>query len=93
MGANMARRMKDCGYTISCVFDIVDSVADDLAKELSTTKASKLSEVTGLSDIVITVVTNDKAMDALFHGENNLFENAKGKVTWNGLEAVKDNTL
>lgn len=77
MGANMARRMKDCGYTISCVYDIVDTVASDLATELSSKKADTLSEVTALSDIVITVVTNDKAMDALFHGENNLFENAK----------------
>lgn len=80
MGANMARRMKDCGYTISCVYDILDSAAEELAKELSTKKASTLSQVTSLSDIVITVVTNDKAMDTIYHGENNLFENAQGKI-------------
>lgn len=34
MGANMARRLKECGYTISVVYDINTSAAAGLAKEL-----------------------------------------------------------
>lgn len=34
MGANMARRLKDCGYTISAVYDVRKPAAQDLATEL-----------------------------------------------------------
>jgi 3-hydroxyisobutyrate dehydrogenase len=80
MGANMARRLKDCGYILSGVYDINAEIAKELAEETGATACSSLAEVTDCSDIVFTVVTNDAAMDAIFFGDNNLFTGAEGRL-------------
>jgi len=80
MGGNMARCLKDKGYNISALYDIQSVVADELANELDTEAFTSLKKVTANSDIVFTVVTNDKAMDAIFFGEDNLFRGAEGRV-------------
>ena len=76
MGANMARHLRDCGYTISGVFDIDDGIKEGLANELGATDCASLAAVTACSDIVFTVVTNDAAMDSIFFGDDNLFTDA-----------------
>ena len=81
MGANMARNLKDKGYQVSCVNDVAKDVASSLADELNCAHAETLAEVTANSDIVLTVVTNDAAMEAIFFGEeDNLLKNASGKL-------------
>jgi len=80
MGGNMARCLKDKGYNVSAVFDINGSVADELAAEIDATAYGKLSDVTANADIILTVVTNDQAMDAIFFGEDNLFTGAEGRT-------------
>lgn len=73
MGANMARRLKDCGYTISAVNDVNKEAAAALAEELGATHAETLAGVTAASDVVFTVVTNDAAMRSIFlDGDDNL---------------------
>ena len=66
MGANMARRLKDCGCNVSAVFDLNRETANALASELGAVACNALSEVTALSDVVITVVTDDRAMHSIF---------------------------
>ncbi|MDE0819849.1 MAG: NAD(P)-dependent oxidoreductase [Opitutales bacterium] len=83
MGANMARHLKDEGYTLGPVYDIVSDVAASLAAELGTTAVQTLSEVTAGSDIVITVVTDDAAMRSIFFDGDNLFHNSSGKIFLN----------
>ena len=83
MGANMARHLKDEGYTLCPVYDIIPDVASSLASELDTTAVQKLSEVTTGSDIVITVVTDDTAMRSIFFDDDNLFQNSSGKIFLN----------
>jgi 3-hydroxyisobutyrate dehydrogenase len=78
MGANMARRLKECGYTVAAVYDMNAASAQALATELGCVAASDLKAVTALSDVIITVVTDDKAMKAIFGG--GLLSRAKGKV-------------
>lgn len=81
MGANMARNLKDKGYQISCVNDVAKNIAGALAEELGCTHASTLAEVTAISDIILTVVTNDAAMEAIFFdSDDNLFKEAAGKL-------------
>ncbi len=80
MGANMARRLKDVGYPIAAVYDVRADAAKELAAELGA-EATKLARVTELSDIVITVVTDDKAQIAVFtNKKDNLLQGAKGRV-------------
>jgi 3-hydroxyisobutyrate dehydrogenase len=81
MGANMARRLRDVGYTIAAVYDVRPQAAAELAVELGTEHALTLARVTELSDVVITVVTDDAAMDAVFaETGDSLLANARGKI-------------
>ena len=66
MGANMARNLVENGFTISAVSDANTRSARTLAKELGCAAPKKLSEVTALSDVVITVVTDDASMRSIF---------------------------
>lgn len=78
MGANMARRLKDSGYEVAAVYDVDSVRAQTLAQELGCQPATQLADVTKASDVIITVVTDDKAMKAIFKG--GLLKRAKGKV-------------
>ena len=78
MGANMARRLKDCGYEIAAVHDVDVARAQTLAQELGCQAPADLAEVTKLSDVIITVVTNDAAMKTIFKG--GLLKRCKSKV-------------
>jgi len=78
MGANMARRLKECGYPIAAVYDVNTTAAQTLAQELSCVAADQLKVVTALSDVIITVVSDDKAMKKIFGG--GLLSRAKGKI-------------
>ncbi|MCH2024257.1 MAG: NAD(P)-dependent oxidoreductase [Verrucomicrobiota bacterium] len=81
MGANMARNLKDRGYTISSVNDINKEAAAELAQELGCSHAENLADVTESSDIIFTVITNDDAMRSIyFSDEDNLLQNAEGKT-------------
>ncbi len=78
MGSNMARRLKEQNYEVSAVYDVNTAGAKELAKELGCTACAKLEEVTKLSDVIITVVTDDAAMKKIFGG--GLLRGAKGKL-------------
>ena len=66
MGANMARRLKDCGYTIASVYDLNRELSQSVADELDTHAATELSEITQRANLVITVVSDDQAMRDIF---------------------------
>ena len=83
MGSNMARRMKECGYPVSAVYDARSETAEALAKELECRAAKTLQEVTESSDVIITVVTDDAAMKKIFSTSpkgDSLLRGARGKV-------------
>ena len=81
MGANMARRLKETGWPVVAVYDVRANAARSLARDLHAEACGKLARVTELSDIIITVVTDDKAMESIFAGKkDNLLMGARGKV-------------
>ena len=81
MGANMARRMKDCGYEVSAVYDIRSETASELAEELGTTACSTLAQVTELSEVIITVVIDDASMKSIFAANgDSLLDGAEGRI-------------
>jgi 3-hydroxyisobutyrate dehydrogenase len=81
MGANMARRLKDCGYEVTAVYDARPEAAEALAKELGCASPRKLAEVTAAADVILTVVTDDKAMDRIFAKKgDSLLVGAKGRL-------------
>jgi 3-hydroxyisobutyrate dehydrogenase len=80
MGANMARRLHEVGHPVTAIFDTNTANASELARELDSSAVQKASDVTRLSDVIFTVVTDDAAMKAIFFGPDNLFGGAKGKL-------------
>ena len=80
MGANMARRLHETGHPVVAIYDANAGIAAQLAQELGSKAVEKVSEVTSLSDVIFTVVTDDAAMKTIFLGPDNLFTEAKGKL-------------
>src|SRR6266487_6462238 len=81
MGANMARRLVDCGVHVTAVYDVNRAAATKLADELRCAACQNLSEVTAESDVIITVVSDDAAMRKIFaNSGDSLLVNAHGKL-------------
>lgn len=78
MGANVARRLKECGHEIAAIYDVDPATSAAVAGELGAQAVEKLSEVTRLSDVIITVITDDRAMKRIFSG--GLLSRARGKL-------------
>jgi 3-hydroxyisobutyrate dehydrogenase len=91
MGANMARRLKDVGYPVVAVYDVRPDAARELAAELGAEAASSLARVTELSDVIITVVTDDAAMRGIYGTSgDSLLTNARGKIFVNSATITPD---
>jgi 3-hydroxyisobutyrate dehydrogenase len=88
MGANMARRLKECGYEIAAVYDINRAGAQALATELGCPTAEQLQDVTRLSEVIFTVVTDDHAMREIYRG--GLLDGADGKLFINCATITPD---
>lgn len=81
MGANMARRLKDCGYPVTAVYDAHAPAATALAQELGCAAVTKLAAVTAAADVIFTVVTDDAAMQKIFAANgDSLLTGAGGKI-------------
>jgi len=78
MGANMARRLQECGYPVVAVYDVNPAAAQSLAEELNCLAADQLRAVTAAADVILTVVTDDAAMKRIYLG--GLLHRAKGKL-------------
>jgi 3-hydroxyisobutyrate dehydrogenase len=74
----MARRLKECGYEIAAVYDANAATAQSVAQEIGAQACTELKEVTKLSDVIITVVSDDKAMKSIFNG--GLLNRSRGKL-------------
>ena len=69
MGANMARRLHDQGYRITAVQDRDPPVAQGLAHELGCEEAPMPARVAEVSQVIVTVVSDDAAMRAIYAEE------------------------
>ncbi len=78
MGANMARRLKDQGVAVVCVYDTNPQAAQALAQELGCQACQDVKAAAKLADIIITVVPDDKAMKAIYTG--GLLGRSRGKL-------------
>lgn len=81
MGSNMARRLKETGFEVTAVYDAHRPLAEALAKEIGSSAPTTLAGVTALADVIITVVTDDKAMARIFAPKgDSLLVAAKGRL-------------
>jgi 3-hydroxyisobutyrate dehydrogenase len=81
MGANIARRLVQVGYDVTATYDIDGAAAAALAREFGARACTRLADVTRAADTILTVVSDDAAMYAIFADEpGSLLENARGKT-------------
>jgi 3-hydroxyisobutyrate dehydrogenase-like beta-hydroxyacid dehydrogenase len=82
MGANMALRLRDKGYRITAVQDEKQEIAKALSLELACEAASTPARVAELSDVILTVVSDDAAMREIYGGDrsSSLLPFAKGRL-------------
>lgn len=81
MGANMARRLKDCGHSVTAVHDRNPENASALARELGAEAVNEPAGVTALADVILTVVSDDAAMREIFSsGPGSLLNGAEGRL-------------
>lgn len=81
MGANIAKRLHDVGYSIVALYDPNIESARNTAAETGGEVTGSLARVTELSDVILTVVTDDAAMDRIFAtAGDSLLTNARGKI-------------
>lgn len=82
MGANMARRLIERGYRITAVQDRHPGASESIAQELNIEAVASPAHVAELSDIVITVVSDDAAMREIYAEQSptSLMAHAKGRL-------------
>ncbi|MDQ6930730.1 MAG: NAD(P)-dependent oxidoreductase [Candidatus Eremiobacteraeota bacterium] len=81
MGANMAERLNEQGWNVNVLFDRNPAAGNILAEETGASIAATLADVTELCDVVITVVSDDTAMQSIFAPTaDSLLLNASGKL-------------
>ncbi len=81
MGANIARRLADEGYDVISCYDVNGTSARALADELGAAAATDLRVVTGCADVVLTIVTDDAAMNTIFsESGDSLLVDCAGKL-------------
>jgi 3-hydroxyisobutyrate dehydrogenase len=91
MGANIARRLRDAGYRVGAVADVDRTRARELATELGAQAPDTLAGVTAAADVILTVVTDDAAMRAIFApAGDSLLQNARGKIFVNCATITPD---
>ncbi|MBI1928128.1 NAD(P)-dependent oxidoreductase [Candidatus Poribacteria bacterium] len=82
MGSNIARNLKDKGFSVVAVYDVAAERAKELGAEIGAEATNRLARVTELADYIITVVTDDNAMRQVFSetAGDSLLKGAKGKL-------------
>lgn len=66
MGGNIARHLKDDGFSVVAVYDVDAGRAKALGEEIGAEATDQLARVTERADYIITVVTDDDAMHQIF---------------------------
>lgn len=81
MGANIARHLKEEGFPMTAVHDVRADVARAVAAEVGAESPATLAGVTRAADYIITVVTDDQAMDQIFAERgDSLLDGAAGRL-------------
>ena len=81
MGANIGLRLADVGYSVVAYYDIRPEAAQAAAAATKGKAYATLADVTRNADVIVTVVTDDAAMERIFAERgDSLLADAKGKI-------------
>jgi len=81
MGGSIAKRLHDVAYPIAALHDANPESARQVAAETGGEVAPSLARVAELSDVILTVVTDDAAMRRIFAQQgDSVLDGAAGKI-------------
>jgi 3-hydroxyisobutyrate dehydrogenase len=81
MGGNIALRLHDRGYPIAALYDLRGESARAIAAQTGGEVSESLARVADLSEILITVVSDDAAMRQIYRTSgDSLLKHAEGRV-------------
>jgi len=81
MGANITRRLHDVGHEIVALYDTLSGSAEATAADTGGEVTTSLARVAELGEVVITVVSDDAAMDRIFaRSGDSLLAHASGRT-------------
>src|SRR5476649_1523724 len=81
MGASVALNLRDAGYTIAIVYDAREDAAREFASATDCAVASSLAHVSKAADLIITVVSDDRAQERIFSTwGDSLLEHCSGRT-------------
>jgi len=81
MGSSIALRLNDTGWNVEALYDSDPSSTNILSEEVGAVIAATLADVTELCDVVITAVSDDAAMLAIFAEDgDSLLAGCAGKL-------------
>lgn len=82
MGANMARRLTDAGYSVIAVYDLDPAKSASLGNELGWEAATPPARVAQLCTTIFTVITDDAGMRVLYAPQrvDRLLSHARGRL-------------
>src|SRR5579875_307364 len=82
MGANIGMRLAEVGYRVVALYDVNPGAAQAAAAQIQGAEVvSSLGRVTQLADVVLTVVSDDAAMYAIFAPVgDSLLSDARGRI-------------
>ncbi len=66
MGAALASRLNECGWNVEALFDVDPAASNVLAEEVGAVIAATVADVSELCDVIVTVVSDDAAMQSIF---------------------------
>jgi 3-hydroxyisobutyrate dehydrogenase len=77
----MAWRLHDAGYRVAGVYDVRPELAQAAAAPIGAAVPPSLAALTATADVIVTVVTDDVAMDGIFAlSGDSLLQGARGKI-------------
>lgn len=81
MGANIGLRLAELGYPVTAYYDIRPEAAQSAAAATNGVAYTTLADVTKNAEVIVTVVTDDAAMERIFAERgDSLLADAKGKT-------------
>ena len=82
MGSNMALCLHDRGYNVTAAYDVDEGRSKELAERIGCEAAASPAAVAEASNTVVTVVTDDAAMRAIYaeNSDESLLQRAEGRL-------------
>src|SRR5689334_5435358 len=91
MGALMVQRLAQAGYTVA-VYDRTKEKALEVARQYNTQAAEHPRDLASQCDVVMSIVTDDAAVEAIMYGPDGVLAGVRPQTTIIDLSTISPET-